>query len=101
MRLLWRPGAYGRRIRGLQLVRRESHDGRDVFRPARQGDQTVEAQSVSAARRNSPERIDESLVDGIDGQLSFGSLFLVVDEATALLGRIHQLAEAVAQLDAG
>ena len=47
------------------------------------------------------ERLEEAFVDRVDGLLAGRALGLVAQEADALLGGVGELAEAVAQLDAG
>src|SRR5580658_1511392 len=98
-RSLTRRGASGRRTSGSHLVRSEGHHVRDLRRAAREGDQPIETEGIPAARGYPREIVEESLVDGIDWELSFGPLRPVAEETFALLECVYQFAEAVAELD--
>ena len=78
----------------------ERHHVGDVGDAGGEGDEAIEAEGVAGAGGHAfGERSEEALVDGVDGFVLLAAARSIALEAGALLARIGELAEAVAELD--
>ena len=83
----------------LQVLRRKGHHLVDLGGIAEEHDEAVDAERVAGAGRHALQRVEEPFRKGADRPAGVANEFLLGRKPSALLGRVVQLAEAVAQLE--
>ena len=83
----------------LKLLDRERHDFANLGPSADKGDEAVHAERIASARRNVLQRVEELLVNRVEGEPACRSFRAIAVEARPLLDGVDELTEAVAELD--
>src|SRR4051794_10116546 len=82
-----------------EVLRGEEQDVGDARRSDEQHQHPIEAYGDAGRVGHAADRVEELLVERVHGPPRLAPLALLVDEARALLGRVVELREAVAELD--